>query len=79
MRTTIELSDEHRSRLLAIAARHGDKGFSKIIGEALDAFLKSDAADDERRRRALRLRGILGEKDAGQLRARATALRESWR
>ena len=35
MRTTIELSSEHRARLLEIAARRHEKGFSSIIAEAV--------------------------------------------
>ena len=39
MRTTIELSDEHRARLLELAARRGEKGFSSIVEEALARFV----------------------------------------
>jgi len=40
MRTTIDLKPEHRARLLELAARRGERGFSSIIGEAVDARLK---------------------------------------
>ncbi len=36
MRTTIALEDEDRARLLALAAGRGEKGLSKIIGEAVE-------------------------------------------
>ena len=41
MRTTIELKDESRARLLDMAARRGEKGFSTIIGEAVDLYLRT--------------------------------------
>jgi hypothetical protein len=34
MRTTVELKPEHRSRLIAIAAKRGEKGFSSVLNEA---------------------------------------------
>jgi len=79
MRTTIELNDESRARLLEIAARRGEKGFSALVNEAVDQFLETAAADAQRRRAALGLRGQLGHEDARHLRAATQALRESWR
>ena len=79
MRTTIELNDEHRAKLLEIAARRGEKGFSRIIGEAVELYLKTAAADEALRGRALLLRGVLKAKEADKLRAAVAALRESWR
>jgi hypothetical protein len=77
MRTTIEMSDIHRSALLRLAGRRGEKGFSRLVAEAVDAYLaargEADAAG------ALRLRGILSAKDAEAFRNRVTALRENWR
>lgn len=79
MRTTIELKSELRARLLEIAARRGDKGFSRLINEAVVLYLETAAADGERRQAAQSLRGRLGNAEAGDLRAATTALRESWR
>lgn len=79
MRTTIDLKDEYRAKLLEIAARRGEKGFSKIIGEAVETYLRTAAADEEHRQHALRLRGSLGAKDAEQLQTATAALRKSWR
>jgi predicted transcriptional regulator len=79
MRTTIELKDDYRGRLLALAASRGEKGFSKIIGEAVEMYLKSVVADEERRDLALVLRGRMGKKEAEELRRATTELRESWR
>ncbi|HMO95079.1 MAG TPA: ribbon-helix-helix protein, CopG family [Tepidiformaceae bacterium] len=38
MRTTIELSDDTLRALRELAARRGEKGYSKIIAEALEAY-----------------------------------------
>jgi hypothetical protein len=79
MRTTIEITSEHRARLVEIAARRGEKGFSHLIQEALDVYLKSQAKQDEQRRRALMLKGILGAREAERLREATRTIRESWR
>jgi hypothetical protein len=79
MRTTIEIKDEHRARLLELAARRGEKGFSGLVAEAVELYLESLARDEDKRRTALRLRGSLSEDDAGELRRAARSLRESWR
>ena len=79
MRTTIEISDEHRSRLLELAARRGEKGFSRLVAEALDAYLRDESSAGERRRRALTLRGSLSDEEGEQMLAAAQSLRESWR
>jgi predicted DNA-binding protein len=79
MRTTIDLKDEHRARLLELAGRRGEKGFSSVIAEAIDAHLRRIEAGDEARARALRLRGRLSRRDADRLRRISTELREWWR
>lgn len=79
MRTTVEISDEHRARLLAIAGARGVKGFSRIVDEALALYLEHDAARERDRQRALTLMGTLGESEELDLRSRARALREEWR
>ena len=79
MRTTIELSDEHRARLLELAARRGEKGFSSIVEEALERYF----AREERRReavdRALAALGSLSPEEADRLDEEVTRLRRSWR
>lgn len=79
MRTTIEIRDEYRARLLEIAARRGEKGFSRIVEQALEAYLRSEEAREEARRLALASRGSLTAKEAAGLEARAREVRESWR
>jgi hypothetical protein len=78
VRTTIELSERHRAALLRLAAERGDKGFSRLVGEVVDAYLSNLGLADGRAG-AQRLRGILSEADASDLEARVKVLREHWR
>jgi predicted CopG family antitoxin len=79
MRTTIELKDEHRAKLLELAARRGEKGFSDVLAEAIEIYLDGLSRDEEKRQAALRLRGSLGKAEADELRQATRSLRESWR
>ena len=79
VRTTIEIRDEYRARLLEIAARRGEKGFSHIVEAALERYIAEEAAREEARRRARAMRGALSEDEAAELGAETHRLRESWR
>jgi metal-responsive CopG/Arc/MetJ family transcriptional regulator len=79
MRTTIELPDELRARLLALAAQRGEKGFSGIVREAVAAYL---AAEDRRPSLVSEARGVLGTltpEDADRLNEGVDELRARWR
>jgi len=52
MRTTVDLKPEHRSALLTLAARRGEKGFSSVLSEMIEAYLAGEC--DRERRRATR-------------------------
>ncbi|MDX2021260.1 MAG: ribbon-helix-helix protein, CopG family [Deltaproteobacteria bacterium] len=78
MRTTIELPDEQRARLLEIAARRGEKGFSGIIQEALELYLRSQQQSSALEQ-ALKSRGKFSEDEADALEQSARALRSRWR
>ena len=79
MRTTIELTPAQRERLLAAAARRGEKGFSSIVGEALDRYFDEEAARMERVERALRAIGSISDEAADRMEADAAAVRSTWR
>jgi len=79
MRTTIELKDEHRARLLEISGRRGEKGFSSIIAEAVEQYIVSSAEAERRREAAEALRGTLDADEADELERAARAIRETWR
>jgi hypothetical protein len=50
-----------------------------LIEEAVDAYLKADAASVETQRRTQALRGSLSSEDAHALRDTTAAIRRSWR
>ena len=79
MRTTVEIRDEHRAALLEIAARRGAKGFSSLVGEALEAYLRAQKQNTATRKKALSLRGALPGREAARLRRHAATVRASWR
>lgn len=79
MRTTVEMKPEHRSALLALASRRGEKGFSTVLGEAIESFLNGETEREKRRKTLLSLKGSLSKKEGDELRRIATELRESWR
>jgi predicted transcriptional regulator len=79
MRTTIELRDDLRARLLEMAARRGEKGFSSLVGEAVEMYLEAQRELDKARQLALKARGSLGEGEAEKLRAAAARVRAEWR
>ena len=79
VRTTIEIKPGHRARLLEVAARRGEKGFSSVIAEALESYLGGMAEKERLRGRALRLRGKMGKAEAEQLRRDTARLRAIWR
>ena len=78
MRTTIEIPNEQRAKLLELAARQGHKGYSRLIEEAIAMYLR----DQERQpaiERALRQRGRLAGKEANALEESVQAIRGRWR
>lgn len=79
MRRTVELKDEHRAKLLELAARRGEKGFSDLLAEAIDVYLETLSREDDTRKIALGLQGSLTGKDVDELRKATGLLRKSWR
>ncbi len=81
MRTTIEISDEQRARLLELAARRGQKGFSFLVREAIERYLATEGEADRllRAKAALAALGTLSDEEAERLEETRRRLRESWR
>jgi predicted transcriptional regulator len=79
MRTTIEMKPEHRARILELAATRGEKGFSTVVAEALELYIKAQNARKIAIRKALALKGSISDADAAGLRARAEEIRANWR
>ena len=79
MRTTIELRDDQRARLLELAARRGEKGFSRLIQEAVDSYLEREARRDRSLEGAMSAIGSLPDESADELERVARQLRKNWR
>ena len=73
------MKPEHRSALLALASRRGEKGFSAVLGEAIETFLQGEVGREQRRKTLLSLGGSLSKKEGADLRRTAKELRGSWR
>ncbi len=79
MRTTIEIPDDQRAKLMEIAARRGLKGFSRIVQEAIEKYLEDDQSREERVAEALSVLGSLSDDQADLLEESIRRLRENWR
>lgn len=73
------MKPEHRSALLALAARRGEKGFSTLVSEAIEEYLNGERKRIRKRQELLSLAGTLSTSEAKRLRQNTRALRESWR
>ncbi len=79
MRTTVEIGDEQRAKLLELAAKRGKKGFSDLVREALDHYLAATESRQELIEDALGVIGTLGDAAAQRLENSMRALRGTWR
>lgn len=85
MRTTIELTDDHRAKLLALAARRRLRGFSALIREALERYLEEPSnggrtqAGAKAARSARKIRARMTETEAERMRRRIDELWRRWR
>lgn len=79
MRTTVEIADEHRARLVELVARRREKGFSRIASEAIEQYLEALDRAEADRRKALKLRGSLSPRQAERLETETAQIRNSWR
>lgn len=79
MRTTVELSDAVRARLLELAARRGERGFSALVEEAVERYLEDEDRRHLQAEQAKAVIGCLSEAEAEQLEMSIRILRERWR
>ena len=79
MRTTVEIDDAQRAELLKLAAQRGEKGFSSVIREALELYIRQHRAKKEVVAQALELEGSFSDDEADALEASVRKLREAWR
>lgn len=79
MRTTVEITDDQRAGLLELAARRGEKGFSRLVQEAIAGYLEGNRERRERIQAAISVLGTVDDATADELRQTARELRQSWR
>jgi predicted transcriptional regulator len=79
VRTTIEIPDEQRAKLLEAAAKRGEKGFSSIVQEALADYFDAEERRQEKVRRALEVIGSLDADQTADLERSVRKLRQRWR
>ncbi|MDX1566315.1 MAG: ribbon-helix-helix protein, CopG family [Longimicrobiales bacterium] len=80
MRTTVELSDEIRAKLLELAARRGERGFSAIVEEAVERYLREEEGKQALIDEARSVLGTMTEEDGRALEESVRKLREGrWR
>lgn len=77
MRTTIEITDEQHRALSAVAQRRGIRGFSTLVQEAVDAYLRDLGTDEVDL--LLGLEGMLSDAEAAEMRSRIHDMRTTWR
>lgn len=79
MRTTIELNEKQRAELLKLAAERGLKGFSQLIQEALNSYLKQREEKKKIIKAALKLKGSFAGEEGEAFEACIKAIRGKWR
>ena len=77
-RTTIDLKDEHRAILRAIAVSRGWRGFSGAIEEAIEFYLEHHAVSEVARRALLKRRGAWSSDEASRTARTIAEVRRSW-
>jgi hypothetical protein len=76
MRTTVEITDDQRLALTALASKRGLRGFSLLVQEAIDRYLAEERGD--RLNAVLALRGSLPADEAEELERRIADAWASW-
>ncbi len=79
MRTTIELSDDHRSALHSLAARRRLRGYSKLIQEAIDFYIKEKVKGGGSNKHLLKMKGTWSEEETKKFRKRLEEIRRNWK
>ena len=76
MRTTVEIREDQRLALTALAAKRGIRGFSSLVQEAIDAFIAEQRGDHLEV--VLALRGALSSAEADELERRIAEAWSTW-
>lgn len=79
MRTTVELSNDHRSSLHSLAARRGLRGYSKLIQEAVDLYIQEMTAKEGGAKHLLQMRGSWTKEEARKFQKKLRGIRKNWK
>ena len=79
MRTTIELTNSHRSSLHSLAARRGLRGDSKLIQEAVDLYIQQMTAKERKVTSLLKMRGTWNKDEADTFSRKLREIRRNWK
>lgn len=79
MRTTIELSDDHRSALHSLAARRRLRGYSRLIQEAIDFYIREKVRGRNDIKHLLKMKGTWSDEEAKKIRKRLEEIRRNWK
>jgi metal-responsive CopG/Arc/MetJ family transcriptional regulator len=77
MRTTVEITDAQHRALSTVARSRGLRGFSQLVQEALDGYLRDLEAGEIDQ--LLGLEGVLDEQDERDVRTRVAEAGAAWR
>lgn len=79
MRTTIDIPEEQRRVLHAIALKKGLRGFSRVVQEALAFYVQNKKDLGSERLELLRLKGSWDSSSTRKIRSRLRRVRENWK
>jgi len=78
MRTTVELPDELIAALHALAIRRGQRGYSKVMEEAVSAYLRDQKKRQKDLKTILELEGGWTAEEAEEVRRNLRDVRKNW-
>jgi hypothetical protein len=79
MRTTVEMKPEHRAALISIATKRGEKGFSSVLAEIIDDYLRSQDDREKKKKKLLSLAGSISAEEGERMKRYVADLRKNWR
>ena len=81
MRTTVEIRDDQHEALLALAGRRGERGFSRLLQDALDSYLgrEEEAIRRKRVEDAIAAFDSFTREEGESLHRHVEELRQRWR
>jgi hypothetical protein len=79
MKVTIELSDDQRKVLRPFVVERGLRGYSKVVQEAIDFYVKARVERRGQVKQLLRMKGTWSRGEARQFRKRLEETKRNWK